>query len=120
MVTGASPQPGGSWLVSALIWLTRIGVYLGLFVGVGGVFFAAWIGQGPSGGDSDPAALRIGLFSAVASLGLQGIDLLNLPLSGLVVAGAMDERAGRPAWAVAPDRDRGDGDRAVRLAQPVG
>ena len=83
MVTGASPQPGGSWLVSALIWLTRIGVYLGLFVGVGGVFFAAWIGQGPSGGTAILAALRIGLFSAVASLGLQGIDLLNLPLSGL-------------------------------------
>ena len=83
MVTGASPQPGGSWLVSALIWLTRIGVYLGLFVGVGGVFFAAWIGQGPSGGTAILAGLRIGLFSAVASLGLQGIDLLNLPLSGL-------------------------------------
>jgi copper transport protein len=81
--TGASPQPGGSRLVSTLIWLTRIGVYLGLFVGVGGVFFAAWIGQGPSGGTAILAALRIGFFSAVASLGLQGVDLLNLPLSGL-------------------------------------
>ena len=84
VVSGASPQPGGSWLVSTLIWLTRIGVYLGLFVGVGGVFFAAWIGQGPRGRTAILAALRIGLFSAVASLGLQGIDLLNLPVSGLM------------------------------------
>ena len=60
----------------------RIGVYLGLFVGVGGVFFAAWIG-GPERRESDPRRVRIGIFSAVASLGLQGIDLLNLPLSGL-------------------------------------
>jgi copper transport protein len=84
VVTGAAPQPGATWLVSALIWLTRIGVYLGLFAGVGGVFFAVWIGQGPSGGTAILAALRIGLFSTVASLGLQGIDLLNLPLTGLV------------------------------------
>ena len=34
--------------VTILIWLARIGVYLGLFVGVGGVFFAAWIGQEPA------------------------------------------------------------------------
>ena len=38
--------PASSVLVSALIWLARVGVYLGLFVGVGGAFFAAWIGQG--------------------------------------------------------------------------
>ena len=27
--------------MNALIWLARIGLYLGLFVGVGGVFFGA-------------------------------------------------------------------------------
>jgi copper transport protein len=68
---------------SILAWLTRIGVYLGLFVGIGGAFFAAWIGQGPSGGSFVLTALYVGLASAVASLGLQGIDLLGLSLGGI-------------------------------------
>jgi copper transport protein len=76
--------PKSSLLVAALIWLARAGVYLGLFVGVGGAFFAAWIGQGPDGGKAIITALRIGIVSAVVSLGLQGIDLLNLPLTGIV------------------------------------
>ena len=70
-------------MVPVLIWLFRLGVYLGLFVGVGGVFFAAWIGWGASGEWAIIRSLRIGLVSAVASLGLQGLDLLGLPLIGL-------------------------------------
>jgi copper transport protein len=83
----ASPvtaAPTSSVLVSALIWLARVGVYLGLFVGVGGAFFAAWIGQGADGAKAIIAALRIGIVSAVVSLGLQGIDLQNLPLTDIV------------------------------------
>ena len=72
--------------MAVLIWLARIGVYLGLFVGVGGAFFAAWIGQGPSGSTVSRGALAVGLVSAVASLGLQGLDLLNLPLGGIVTS----------------------------------
>src|SRR5882757_6440335 len=82
-VTGSAPPVKASPL-AVLIWLARIGVYLGLFVGVGGAFFAAWIGQGPSGGRVILGSLGIGLVSAIVSLGLQGIDLLNLPLSGLL------------------------------------
>jgi copper transport protein len=81
---GAAPAP--DHLVSILIWLARIGVYLGLFVGVGGVFFAAWIGQGPSGARAITGSLAIGLVSAVLSIGLQGLDLLNLPLSALLTS----------------------------------
>src|SRR2546430_8198580 len=84
-VTGAAPPPMKSPL-AVLIWLARIGVYLGLFVGVGGAFFAAWIGQGPSGSTVSRGALAVGLVSAVASLGLQGLDLLNLPLGGIVTS----------------------------------
>jgi copper transport protein len=80
--------PASSVLVSTLIWLARVGVYLGLFVGVGGVFFAAWIGQGADGAKAIIAALRIGCVSAVVSLGLQGIDLLNLPLTDIVTPAA--------------------------------
>lgn len=73
-----------SVVIAGLIWLARIGVYLGLFVGVGGVFFAAWIGWGPSGGKVIIGSLKIGLVCAVFSLALQGLDLLNLPLGALL------------------------------------
>lgn len=82
-VTGAAP-PAKTSPLALLIWLARIGVYLGLFAGVGGAFFAAWIGQGPSGSAVSRGALAVGLISAVASLGLQGLDLLNLQLGGIV------------------------------------
>jgi copper transport protein len=82
----AAAAPASGILVAALIWLTRIGVYLGLFAGVGGVFFAAWIGCGPSGGRIILGAIRVGLVSAVAALGLQGLDLQRLPLAALLTA----------------------------------
>ena len=47
--TAVAAAPIGDSAVAVLIWLTRIGVYLGLFAGIGGAFFAAWIGQGDSG-----------------------------------------------------------------------
>jgi len=67
------------------IWLARIIVYLGLFVGAGGACFAAWIGP------PDAAAMRrIGVVVSMAALlalalsvGLQGLDALGLPLSAL-------------------------------------
>ena len=82
-ITGAAP-PAKATPLTTLIWLARIGVYLGLFVGVGGAFFAARIGQGPSGVAFSRGALVVGFVSSVASLGLQGLDLLNLPLGGIV------------------------------------
>ena len=83
--------------LAVLIWLARIGVYLGLFVGVGGAFFAAWIGQGLSGSAVSRGALAIGLVSAVASLGLQGLDLLNLPLGGIVTSAPWAARSRPPS-----------------------
>jgi copper transport protein len=83
-VTGAAAAPAADGARAVLIWLARVGVYLGLFVGVGGAFFASWIGQGACGTSVMVGALRTGLASAVASLGLQGLDLLNLPLAGIV------------------------------------
>jgi copper transport protein len=84
-VTGATaPATGG--LRSVTIWLARIGVYLGLFMGVGGALFATWIGQETGGSAVSRIALAVGLVGAAASLGLQGLDLLNLPPAGLVTA----------------------------------
>jgi copper transport protein len=83
--SGAVPDASDS-VVTALIWLARIGLYLGLFVGVGGVFFEAWIGATRMGSRTIASALALGLFSAVVSLGCQGLDLLGLPFSGILAA----------------------------------
>lgn len=70
--------------VNGLIWLSRIGLYLGLFAGIGGAFFASWIGRSSLGTPIARAALVIGLCSAVGSLGLLGVDLLGLSPAALM------------------------------------
>jgi copper transport protein len=82
--TAYAPAPTSTGSVNGLIWLARIGVYLGLFVGVGGVFFESWIAPRRTPANTIAVALIVGVFSAVASLGLQGLDLLDLPLSRIV------------------------------------
>ena len=42
-VTGTPAMPKDEGSADGLIWLARIGVYLGLFVGVGGAFFCSWM-----------------------------------------------------------------------------
>lgn len=69
---------------NALIWLSRVGLYLGLFVGIGGVFFARWIACSMIGMTVPRAALIIGIPSAIVSLGALGLDLLGLPPAALV------------------------------------
>ncbi len=82
--TGAPAQtPRQSGLINGLIWLTRLGVYLGLFVGVGGVFFIGWIGRVPAATAIIIASLTAGLVGALASLGLQGLDVLDLGLGDI-------------------------------------
>ncbi|MCK1384636.1 CopD family protein [Bradyrhizobium sp. 21] len=83
MPTGTQPPASADGGLNALIWLARVGLYLGLFVGVGGVFFARCVAYSTSGTTSARAALAIGLASAIASLGLLGLDLLGLPLVAL-------------------------------------
>ncbi|TFV37792.1 copper-binding protein [Bradyrhizobium frederickii] len=72
--------------VNALIWLARVGLYLGLFVGVGGVFFARWIAWSMIGMAAPRMAIAIGILGAAASLGTLGLDLLGLPLTALTTA----------------------------------
>jgi copper transport protein len=85
-VTGAAPAAASADAVAGLIWLARIGVYLGLFVGVGGAFFAAWIARARASSPVIVAALGVGLLAAVASLGLQGLDVLGVALGDLATA----------------------------------
>jgi copper transport protein len=71
--------------VRAALWAAKLVVYLGLFVGVGGVFFRAWIAEGAACAAAPwiAAILAAGLMAAPVSLALQGLDALDLPLSGL-------------------------------------
>jgi copper transport protein len=69
-----------------LLWLSRLVLYAGLFVGVGGAFFRAWLAP-----DLEDRSLRVILFStlaagslsALAALGFQGLDALGRPLADL-------------------------------------
>jgi copper transport protein len=70
--------------VDTLIWLARVGLYLGLFAGVGGVFFMNWIAQRRVAPRAMLGFLAVGMVSAAGSLGFQGLDVLGLPLSGLL------------------------------------
>jgi copper transport protein len=72
--------------LNGLIWLARIGLYLGLFAGVGGAFFGAWIAPSRAAAAMIVAAVLVGVFSALASLGLQGLDVLGLPLHDILAA----------------------------------
>lgn len=86
MPTATKPPADVDRERNALIWLSRVGLYLGLFVGVGGVFFARWIAWSMTGMIMPRAALIMGIPSAVVSLGALGLDLLGLPPAALVTA----------------------------------
>jgi len=77
-----NPDP----VLNSLIWLSRIGLYLGLFVGVGGAFFDAWIAPIRARRTTATAALWLGLVSAAMSLGCQGLDLLDLSIGSILTA----------------------------------
>jgi copper transport protein len=81
--SGMTQTPPAS-VLAVLIWLSRLGLYLGLFVGVGGAFFDAWIAPDRARPATTVVALELGLFSVVVSLGCQGLDLLGLPVGGIL------------------------------------
>ena len=77
--------------VAALLWAAKLVVYCGLFVGIGGAFFGAWIaplGTKPARGIIS-ATIVVGLVVVPLSVGLQGLDALGLPLPAL---------GGKVAW----------------------
>ncbi|MCK1359955.1 CopD family protein [Bradyrhizobium sp. 199] len=86
MPTPTKPAAAVDGGLNALIWLARVGLYVGLFVGVGGVFFARWVAWSMTGMRVPRLALALGLPSAAVSLGALGLDLLGVPLTGLATA----------------------------------
>lgn len=86
MPTGTKPLANTDSGLSILIWLARVGLYIGLFVGVGGVLFARWIAWSTTSMIVPRVALAVGLPSAVMSPGALGLDLLGLPPAALATA----------------------------------
>jgi copper transport protein len=82
-----NPLPGDTDApLRAAIWLARVVLYLGMFVGVGGAFYAGWIAVAPPAGWTAcvaRVALASGIFAALVSVGLQGADAVGVSLSNV-------------------------------------
>ena len=75
------------WPLRAAIWLCRVLVYLGLFIGVGGTFFLAWATpDARASRDVVAGACVAGLMAMGLSLGFLGADALDLGFASLVEA----------------------------------
>jgi copper transport protein len=72
--------------VRPVLWAVKVVLYVGLFAGIGGAFFSTWIADPASQRRSQPLLLTLlaaGLAAAAGSVALQGVDALDLPLSGV-------------------------------------
>jgi copper transport protein len=84
------PAAEGDAAVHAALWAAKVILYLGLFIGIGGVFFGTWIAERGNDGATRwlmPIMLA-GLVATALSVGLQGLDALDLPLL-MVAQGAV-------------------------------
>jgi copper transport protein len=89
---GPPSEDAASDALKAATWAARIAMYVAMFVGVGGAFFVVWVAAGPPypAGRFLYALLLVGLVAAPVSLGLQGVDLLSVPLTFLAVPAAWE------------------------------
>lgn len=87
-----APSAGGSAIAAdatprasrLLILIQRVALYLGLFLGVGGVFALNWFGREARDGRAMiRVLLGLGLVSAGLGVGLQGLDMLAVSPSAL-------------------------------------
>lgn len=83
-VAAAVATPGRP---AAPLWLSLVAIYAAVALGLGAVAARVWLGL-PKAGMAAPVAalLIIGSAAALASLGLQGVDVLGLPLAALGLA----------------------------------
>lgn len=86
--TSATPPVMGDkidWAVRVGILLSKLALYVGLFIGVGGVFSLYWLPCSTrSGRNVIAVALGTGFLGALAAMGFQGLDALGLPLTHIV------------------------------------
>jgi copper transport protein len=81
-------------LVRDALWAGRLALYLALFIGAGGAFFLAWAPGVSAAERIVGAALVIGLIATPFTVGLQGLDALDLPLSALDLRAAWETGLG--------------------------
>lgn len=85
--SGGAPAVGEEidWTIRGWLWLSKVALYVGLFVGIGGVFARRILMPGADAANRIiAAALAVGAAGAVMSLGFQGLDALGAPSSRLV------------------------------------
>ena len=74
-------------LLKTTIWLVRIAIFIALLLGLGGAVFANWVAATRSLPERTEklfgALCAAGLVAAPVSVGLQGLDALELPLPAL-------------------------------------
>ncbi|MBP2238467.1 copper transport protein [Sinorhizobium kostiense] len=90
------------WVVRAGVLSSKLALYLGLFVGIGGAFASRWLlGGVRTGRRAVAAALGVGLLGIFLSLGFQGLDALDERLTRInefaVWSTAMATSLGRTA-----------------------
>ncbi|MBV9955327.1 MAG: copper resistance protein CopC [Pseudolabrys sp.] len=68
--------------LAVAIWLARLAIYAGLFIGIGGLAFPVWTGTKlPPKAAAVVASVSAVAFAAIPlSIGFQGVDALALPL----------------------------------------
>jgi copper transport protein len=77
-------SPAGDPQVAGALWVAKLVLYAGMLAGIGGAFFRAWFARGaPAAQVTIVAMLIAGLIATPVTLGLQGLDALELSLSGL-------------------------------------
>ncbi|MDR6821114.1 copper transport protein [Neorhizobium sp. 2083] len=73
------------WSVRAGLWVGKVGLYVGLFLGIGGVFAISWFADGSrEGSKAILIALGLGLAGTVLSAGFQGLDTLGVSVSSFL------------------------------------
>lgn len=80
--------------VRIALWLGKLGLYLGLALGIGGAAFMTWIAPLPAAARRPIAGfIVLGLLSVPAALAAQGLDALALPLSDVLQGGVWQAAA---------------------------
>lgn len=123
----------GDPAVRLMLWLGRLGLYLGLALGIGGIGFAAWVAPLPAAARRPVGGLIwLGLAALPLALTAQGLDALDAPLSDALQPAVWQAAAassfGRTALiaalalvaGLAALRLRGDGGRALAAIALLG
>lgn len=72
------------WTVRGALWVAKVALYVGLFIGVGGVFARrVLMPEAHAGTAPIAAALLLGVGGAFLSIGFQGLDVLGAQIGGI-------------------------------------